>query len=112
MFSAFYWQRMMISWAEYSKTHPLLVVHYEDLKADTVGEVQKILEFLAIPSISKDFAQRMEEGYIRFHRKKDQEFEHYTSDQKRFLNEIVADTKRTLSEKGLQDIFHLDRYLE
>ena len=93
-------------------THPLLVVHYEDLKTDTVDEVQKMVEFLGMPSIHQELAQRLKEDYTEFHRTEVQDFEHYTPDQKEFLNQLVADTKRKLVEKGLQDIFQLEKYMK
>ena len=105
------WQTMAVTWCEYAKTNPLLVVHYDDLKADTVGEVQKMVEFLGMPSRHRDLAERLKGDYTTFKRNKDQDFEHFTPDQKKLLNQLVTETKRKMVEKGLQDIFQLERYM-
>ena len=43
------WQGHVLNWLEGSSRIPFLLVRYEDLKADTLGELGRIVEFLEIP---------------------------------------------------------------
>ncbi len=50
------------------RKHPIVVVKYEDLKQNIVGEVKRMLDFLAFPYKERELRQRVEAGFGDFHR--------------------------------------------
>lgn len=76
---------------ENTKQHPVLVVRYEDLKADTLGEVVRMTSFLGLDNIPRDMLlARVKRDFTRFRRNHTSSFEHFTDAQKHYINGIIS----------------------
>ena len=98
------WQTHFTSWIITSKNHPILVVRYEDLKDNTLGEMERMLDFLGFAYTREELARRLEKGYTAFKRTNHGNFEHYTQEQKKYIQKLVRGAVETLSSEGLRGI--------
>ena len=86
------------------RTHPLLVVRYEDLKEDRVKHVQRMLSFLNVTVSETELVQRLQpDQFNEFHRNHSEQssFDPYTSSQVEYLNSIITETEHILSINGV-----------
>ena len=95
-------------------THPLLVVRYEDLKLDSVREVQRMLHFLDIAVDKDELLQRLEQNsfntYHRNHTRSSQ-FNPYTHSQTKYWNSVILDAENSLHSNGITNFIPLRSYL-
>ena len=94
--------------------HPLLVVRYEDLKRDSVREVQRMLDFLDVKIERDDLVNRLQQNsfskYRRNHTRSSQ-FNPYTPSQIRYWNSVISDTEKSLQTNGITNFIPLRSYL-
>ncbi|XP_077869868.1 sialate:O-sulfotransferase 2-like [Saccoglossus kowalevskii] len=91
------WINMMYEWISSNK--PLLVVHYEDLKNDTVHEVKRMLEFLNTTLVSERL-QCLEmdiEGNFHRHKEETFDFDPYTADMHTVIDENIRLANKLLT---------------
>nr|XP_006823242.1 PREDICTED: WSC domain-containing protein 2-like [Saccoglossus kowalevskii] len=83
------WINMMAEWISSKK--PLLVVHYEDLKHDTVYEVKRMLSFLNM-TLTPERLHCLEmdiEGNFHRHKEETFDFDPYTADMHTVIKENI-----------------------
>lgn len=109
------WKKTIEKWFldPRSLARPVLVVRYEDLKRDPVEEVKRMLEFLKFTfdeqSLAERLAKKASESFHRNHT--DINFEHYTTEQKKYINSLLQDTIQLLKQRGVEQRFNLHEYL-
>ena len=91
--------------------HPVLVVRYEDIKADTVREVKRMLEFLKFPYKESELVERLAIGFNDFHRASHPTFEHYTAEQKEYVRAKVKETVKLLKKWKHPSVAEIEKYL-
>ena len=90
----------------------LLVVFYEDLKRELARELKRMVEFLDHPCTPEQLNRTVEEGYSAYYRNHTDTFEHYTSDQKIFINNIIQLTTQVVQKTNHKNIVsHLKKYI-
>ena len=109
------WQERVINWVfnNNNKTHPVLVISYENLKRDTVKEVEKILDFLHFPYNHEEVVEKLKEDYTTFQRPHmNDNFQHYSAEQKDLLRKTIIELKMAAETVGKERLFLFDEYLE
>ena len=107
------WVKRIQNWAlDQSPDHPVMVVHYEDLKLDPVKEVRRMLQFLDIRSES--LSQRLKEDFTTFRRPHGDvpDFQRYTSNQTYFMKSMLLRAAGLAEESNMTHILRLEEYLE
>ena len=92
-----------------SDSNPVLLVKYEDLKSDPYQEVERMLMFLDV-KVKKDVRDRLKNGFHAFHRNHTYTFDHYTVEQKIYMNEVINRVSKQLQYHNV-DYLHLHKYL-
>ena len=95
-------------------THPLLVVRYEDLKLDSVREVERMLHFLGIAIERDELIQRLEQNsFNKYHRNhtRSSQFNPYTPSQIKYWNSVISDVDNSLQTNGITNFIPLKNYL-
>ena len=115
-FAEFYverWRERTVNWVLGNDKHPVHVVNYENLKRDTVGEVEKILDFLQFPYSHDELTERLRENYTEFQRvHTHKSFQHYSPEQKEMLNSKLSSVLAFAKAAGKADLFLFHDYLE
>ena len=107
------WKERTINWVFNNHSHPVHVVSYEDLKRDTVGEVEKILDFLRFPYSHNDLVERLRQDYTVFQRPHtNDDFQHFSPEQKENLRTTLLTVMARAKACGKSDLFHFDEYLD
>ena len=94
-----------------NRVQPVLVVRYEDLKVDPVLQVKRILKFLKYQYDEEDVEQRLTEGFSAYHRNHTDSFEHYTLEQKTYMNSAIISVMKRLDQQHITDFIPLEHYL-
>lgn len=95
------WEQMVNHLLIENKNHPVLVVKYEDLKANTVHEVMRMVQFLGY-EIPKDLlVERMKQKFTAFYRNHTLTFQHFTTAQKNYINSIINRVDSKLKSQSL-----------
>ena len=85
---------------------------FEDLKADTVGEMKKVTDFLGFSYTAEEISARLNSGFSQFYRNHTANFTHFTPDQETYIHDVIYNTSQFMGEKGLYDMFpRIDDYL-
>lgn len=106
------WRDMIKNWLISTKKHPVLVVKYEDLKTNTLYEVGRMLSFLDIQYDSEELREKLDIDLNAFHRKHQQEeFDHFTDQQRTFINEVVKELIPSLKNHNKLHILNVDHYV-
>ena len=106
------WKERTINWVLNNNTHPVHVVNYEDLRNDTVREVEKILDFLHFPYSHDELVERLREDFTAFQRvHKNDGFQHFSPEQKEQLRETITELKAAAKAIGKATFFLFDQYL-
>ena len=96
------------------RTHPLLVVKYEDLKEDAVKQIERILDFLDMHISKSELLQRLQQKsfreYLRNH-SAIAHFEPYTPSQVEYWNSVIIETENSLNFHGITDFIPLKKYV-
>lgn len=109
------WLTRLRNWVlNQTPEHPVVVVKYEDLKKDTMTEVEKILTFLGFSFDENYVSQRLAEDFTMFKRphSKESEFERYTGDQLQHMKSVVLQAIKLVEEKLMTHVVKLDDYLD
>ena len=106
------WQQYFIGWIVNGRGHPVLVVRYEDLKTDKIGQVKRMLDFLRVPYSEDELQKRMEADLGTFRRKHHGEFEHFTSKQRDYVRQKIAETLDYLKKRNYEDTLGVTEYLD
>ena len=90
-----------------------MVVRYEDVKRDAVKEMKRLLEFLKFSYDDQSVSMRLaKEDPAPFHRNHSiSDFEHYTTEQKMYINSLLQDTIQLLKQHNVEHLFNLHEYL-
>ena len=104
------WQTSVVEWANFGKEHPLLVVYFEDLKANVTGEVERMLDFLQVSYSREQVEERLEQNFTLFKRSHHREFEHYTTEQRAYITQVIAKTERELENSNSTGVIEIERY--
>lgn len=105
------WQKTIIKWSSSSSNHhSVLVVHYEDVKNDSLAQVERILDFLKQNYDRTELRIKVEDGFGGVQRQHRDEYEHYTRDQKISINEMIMKTIHTLQLHKLDHLFRIKEY--
>ena len=109
---AYRWKEMVDNWIIQSKPqHPVLVVRYEDIKAKQISEVKRILDFLHFPYEEEELHSRLSGGHGSFQRKHTNNFDPYTSTQRKFVKSIVHQTTNLAKLRDWDSVLRLEEYL-
>lgn len=109
------WLKVYTRWFTSAITNkiPLLVVRYEDIKQDKVGQVEKMLEFLNFEYAHNDISDKIQEDFTLFRRGHYQDqFEHYTDKQKRLINYNILKAVKELNGYDVNNSFRLEEYVD
>ena len=96
------------------RTHPLLVVRYEDLKKDTVEQVERMLNFLKMPIDKAELLQRLQQkSFSEFHRNHSttSHFDLYTPSQIKYWNSVITEVETSLHSNDIVDFIPLRKYV-
>ena len=100
----------MLEWIiKWNPTTPVLVVMYEDLLNDTVGELTKMLDYLDCHVDSERVKAAIDSS--RFKRRHTMKFQHFTADQINFLNQVIKKMQQALSDAGKTHVLSVQHYL-
>ena len=101
------------NWVISEIQHPVHVVRYEDLQQDTVGEVERMLNFLNVSYNKLDMESKLKEDFGTFHRKHDpsSENEHYTPEQREVVRRALAKAITMAKAHNKSSLLRLDDYL-
>jgi len=105
------WKRMIEHFIINNEVQPVLVVRYEDLKADPVLQVKRMLKFLKYQYDEEDVEQRLKGGFSAFYRNHTDDFEHYTLEQKTYMNDVIMSIIKRLDQEHVTDFIPLEHYL-
>lgn len=106
------WKAMLRNWVINNRNHPVLVVNYELLQNNTIAQSKRILEFLGINYNTLEVEKVITDDVKTFHRNHTNQFEHYTSFQRSFVQSIVNDTVQLLEKSDLSDVIDIKDYLQ
>ena len=107
------WQQTILAWVVNNMGHPVLVVKYEDMKANMSRELRRMLDFLQVPYTEAQFQSVVNSGYEKFrrHHSSQDDYDHYTSEQRAFVNSIIRTTHSILEEYYLSETCSVHEYL-
>ena len=107
------WQRTILAWVVNNMGHSVLVVKYEDMKANMSKELRRMLNFLQVPYTEAQFQSVVTSGYEKFrrHHSSQDDYDHYTSEQRAFVNSVIRTTHSILEEYYLSEICSVHEYL-
>ena len=90
---------------------PVLIVKFEDLKKDTYQEVERILNFLNVKFLTADDNKTLVPDRLHaFHRNHTYTFDHYTTEQKIYMNSVIRRVAKQLRLHNI-DYLHVKKYL-
>lgn len=105
------WKKRIEKWVLRKHVdHPVLVVRYEDLKTDTVKEVERMLVFLKQSFDPLELPNRLAEDYTTFKRAHDVQFERYTGEQKLYIESVLLETLTLTQDSNMTHMLRLDDY--
>ncbi len=89
------------------------MVKYEHVKADSLSQIKRMLEFLKVPYTDEELTKRLSDGFNKFKRKHNsrEEFDHFTSEQREMLMNLTQDAVRLLQEKNNGEAYGIEDYL-
>ena len=94
-------------------SHPVMVVRYEDLKTDTMKEMERMLTFLGFPFSEEEVSERLAEDFTVFKRAhRGDDFKHYTDDQMMYMRSVLLEAIKSAEDKNMAHVLKLDDYLE
>ena len=105
------WQTEIKNWLIFYH-QPVLVVQYEALKEDPNFQVRRMLKFLNVEYNATDIDERLKNNFESFHRRRHpQEFEHFTKQQKSWVNSMVKEISSLLSFHKKSKLLSIDQYI-
>ena len=108
-----HWIHRLNNWVFDNHGHPVHVVNYEDLKKDTVREVEKILDFLQFPYSHEEVVERLKTDFTTFQRPHTHDdFQHFSPAQKEMLQTTLLTVMADAKASGKADLFLFNEYLD
>lgn len=105
------WKKRIQNWVlEKQMDHAVLIVRYEDLKSNTVKEVERMLTFLQHPFNAEDIPSRLAQDFTTFKRPHDVDFERYTSSQKLYIESVLLQTIKHAQDSNMTHVLNLEEY--
>ena len=93
--------------------YPVHILRYEDLKNNTLHEIERTLDFLGVFYDHDTVVDRLREDYSEFHRSHQADnFEHYSPQQKLLLSGTLLDTMAAAEKAGKSSLLRLNEYLD
>ena len=86
-------------------------MRFEDLKANVIAEVKRMLDFLKVPYSESELEERMKTRFEKYHRKNIQHFDHFTAVQKQYMFVTLNKTINLLREENNGNTLGLAEYL-
>ncbi len=105
------WQSFFVGWLLNSHGHPVLVVRFEDLKADIMKEVKRMLEFLKVPYSEEELTKRMMQDTGTFRREHHKVFDHFTAEQRSTVRSAIRKVIQVLKLRNGGDTLGIEDYL-
>ena len=107
------WQQTILAWVVNNMDHPVIVIRYEDMKANTSRELRRMLGFLQVPYTEAQFQRVVNNGYEKFrrHHSPQDDYDHYTSEQRAYVNSVIRTTHSILEEYHLSETCNVYDYL-
>ena len=107
------WQQTIFAWVVNNMDHPVIVIRYEDMKANMSRELRRMLDFLQVPYTEAQFQTVVNNGYEKFkrHHSPRDDYDHYTSEQRAFVNSVIRNTHSVLEEYHLSETCNVYDYL-
>ena len=107
------WQQTILAWVVNNMGHPVIVIRYEDMKTNTSRELRRMLDFLQVPYAEAQFQRVVNSGYETFRRRHSprDDYDHYTSEQRAFVNSVIRTTHSVLEEYHLSETCNVYDYL-
>ena len=106
------WQKYFSNWVLNNESRPVLVVKFEDIKTDLIGQVKRMLDFLKYPYMEDELRSRLAEGFDAFRRAHSKEkFEHFTPKQQKLVRSFVLDTIKMLQDHKYGQSLEITDYL-
>lgn len=119
------WMEMIDNWiidSLKSQKHKILVVKYEDLKENEEVEMERMLRFLRLGAFTDDTfttevmphtrpSQNFTATFHRKHSRSEEQFDHFTSQQRAHVMSIIAQMQRKLQKYNMTPILDVSRYL-
>ena len=104
-----YWTNIILEWViKWNPTTPILIVMYEDLVNNPVGELTRMLNYLD-HHIDSEHIEAATHS-IRFKRRHTRKFQHFTVDQINFLNQVIEKMEQALLKAGKTHILSVQHY--
>ena len=93
--------------------HPVLLVRYEDLKSNTIREVERMLVFLQRPFDADELSSRLAEDFTTFKRPHytQNSFERYTSTQRLYMDAVLLQGIEYTQNSNMTHVLKLNEYL-
>ena len=93
--------------------HPVNVIKYEDMKTNPSRELRRMLDFLQVSYTEAQFQRVVNNGYEKFKRRHSprDDYDHYTSEQRAFVNSVIRTTHSVLEEYHLSETCNVYDYL-
>ena len=104
------WQEHFKGWFLNRGDHPVLVVWFEDLKANMTNEVRRMLDFLKVPYSESELEKRLENSFEKFHRKQRDDFEHFTPELTLYMRLKILETIEVLKKAKFPDVARIKSY--
>ena len=107
------WQQTIFAWLVNNMDHPVIVIKYENLKVNPSRELRRMLDFLQVPYTEAQFQRVVNNGCEKFkrHHSPRDDYDHYTSEQRAFVNSVIRTTHSILEEYHLSEICTVYDYL-
>jgi hypothetical protein len=107
-----HWSSRLLQWIIYQDKHPIHILRYEDLKQDTVGEIEKTLDFLDVSYDPETVRKKLNLDYADFKRPHDRnDYEHYSVEQKEFVKSVLLDVNIAAKTAKKAHLLRLDEYI-
>lgn len=112
---------------------PVLIVFFEELKQNPASELTRMLEFLEvawtpalinttvtvlylafvyIPTYNQVLLPSPQDGFTQYYRNHTDSFEHYTAEQKQFVNSIIMTTASAMQSHAQDIARHIRFYVQ
>ena len=104
------WRAMLRNWVIKRQQHPVMVVKYESLKNEPIGQSKRMLDFLGVNHHDLQLESLLNEVHT-FHRNHSNDFDHYTPSQRDYVQSVVKRTISLLQTNGLTDVVDINDYL-
>ena len=102
------WQQIMLAWTTGSgQGHPLLMIKYEDLIADTAAVLLRVLDFLDVPY--KSSIVQTSQFRLELREEVPLSLVVYTNDERNYINSIIRSTIDTIRTSNAE--FDMSEYL-